>query len=728
MPLTETTKSLLKQVVDHFDKEDRATRNRQIRTWRKLKYLWDNLQYTYYSEVAHDWRVPEQDITGDQSYYDKPVNVFRAYLESIIAALSITIPGVICYPDDATNDLDLTTAKAGDKIASLISKHNNISLLWLHALFIYCTEGMLACYSYPKEDKSYGTYENKKYEDKEVTETDQTCPSCGASMGEGLIPEGQQDACPSCGQMVTPNTNTSTTMQSILKEIEHLPKSRILLDVYGGLYVKVPVYARKQEDCPYLIFSYETHFSNVLEQYPKLRTTIKGGTTSFESFEQWGRLSPQYKGEYPINNVTVRNAWLRPSAFNVLREEETNHLRELYPDGVKVVLINDTVADAESEALDEYWTLSYNPLSDYIHFDPLGLLLVSIQEITNDLLSLVVQTVEHGIPQTFADPKVLDFEAYGKQEVVPGGIYPATPRSGKDVSNGFYEVKTATLSGEVLPFADKVQEIAQLVSGALPSLFGGQVSGSRTAAEYSMSRAQAQQRLGIPWKTLIAWWKNIYTKAIPLFIQEMKADEKTVEKNELGDFINVFIRKTDLEGKIGRIELEGNENLPTTWSQKKDAIMELFNLNNPVILQNLATPENMPFLRDALGLPDYIIPGEDDRNKQYEEIVQLMNSEPIQMPGGVDPMSGQPLPGMPQDSVGINPDLDNNALEADICRSWLVSPTGRLAKTENPNGYMNVLLHMKAHKDAVAMSAAMQPQPTDGQAAPNNGGENGGTE
>ena len=97
-------KMYLKAIADHFDDEDRAVRDRQIRQWRRLKLLWENIQNVYYSEVAHDWRIPESERSGDsgdQGFYDKPVNIFRAYLESIIAALSITVPPVTCYPDDA---------------------------------------------------------------------------------------------------------------------------------------------------------------------------------------------------------------------------------------------------------------------------------------------------------------------------------------------------------------------------------------------------------------------------------------------------------------------------------------------------------------------------------------------------------------------------------------------------------------------------------------------------
>jgi hypothetical protein len=712
----------------------------------------------YYSEVAHDWRIPESERSGadsDQGYYDKPVNIFRAYLESIIAALSITVPPVVCYPDDADNPLDITTAKAGNKIAELVFRHNDMPLLWLHALFIFCTEGMTAMYSYPKESEEYGTYEEKKFADEQEDHEISNCPFCGAEMGDEITnpmdeqqhqmeleqqaeieaqkealgdeympppPELNHEECPSCGRLVIPAKTQNTVTITRMVGVTSKPKSRICMEVYGGLFVKVPVWARNQKECSYLIYSYETHYANVLEQYPELRNQITSQSMSnYDMYEQWGRTSPQYRGEHPINNVTVRNCWFRPCAYNILNEDQVEELKKKYPNGVKAVIVNDKVADASNENLDDCWTITNNPLSDYIHFDPIGLLLTSVQDITNDLVSLVLQTVEHGIPQTFADPKVLNFNAYRESEVIPGGIYPATPKSGKPLSDGFYEVKTATLSQEVLPFAEKIQQMGQMVSGALPSLFGGQMSGSRTASEYSMSRAQALQRLQSTWKMLLMWWKNVHGKVIPMFIKEMKDDEKQVKKDEFGNFVNVFIRRAELEGKLGSIEIEANENLPITWNQQKDAIMELFQINNEGIMQSLASPENLPYLKKAIGLTDYIIPGEDDRQKQYEEIQQLTNSEPIQMPP--DPMAMQqamqmgmpPPPPQNLPSVQADMDVDNHELEADICRRWLVSDAGRLCKLENPSGYENVLLHMKMHKDMIMQLQMQQMMPPQGQ-------------
>jgi hypothetical protein len=762
---SEEIQMLLKEVVSHFDKEDTAVRERQIRTWRRLKLFWEGFQRAWYSEVAHDWRIWDETNNDDseQAYYDKPVNVFRAYLESIIAALSVTVPPIKCYPDDADNTLDLSTAKAGDKIAQLIYRHNNVPLLWLHALFVFCTEGMVACYSYPSSDEKYGSYEKKEYEETEEQHQIAKCPHCGyelqdinlnpnpnqeqdnpelqmggldpsLAMQAGLnpgnpvgnptgnpeenteedafMPEMQElDMCPACMNLMSPVISQETFITTRLVGITKHPKTRICMEAYGGLYVKIPNYARKQSDCPYLIYAYETHFANVIERYEHLHgkykkfvQKIKQSTGPKDPYEEWGRLNPQYQGEYPMNTVTVRNAWLRPAAFNVLDAEKAKELKKKYPRGCKVVLANDEFAEACPEQLDDYWTLTYNPLSDYIQHDPLGLLLVSIQEITNDLISLTLQTIEHGIGQTFADPAVLNFNAYRQMESIPGGIYEAKPKSGARLGDGFHEVKTATLSPEVMPFGQQIQNLAQLVSGALPSLFGGAIEGSETASQYSMSRAQALQRLQNTWKVFTIWWKEIYGKVIPTFINEVKEDERDVQRDKDGNFINVFIRKAELEGKIGKVELEANENLPLTWSQQKDVIMQLLQAGNPEILAILGAPENLSVIREAIGLTDFFVPGEESREKQYDEIKQLLNSEPI--------ATGDMLmPEMP--SVDIDPLYDDNEVEFAIVKKWVTSEAGRQTKVDNPQGYKNVLLHGRLHFMAI-MEQSMPQAPEEG--------------
>ncbi|HEY3526158.1 MAG TPA: hypothetical protein VGK47_08175, partial [Nitrososphaeraceae archaeon] len=101
----EDIKRHLKTVAKHFDDEDSPVRERQLRAYRRLKLYWNNFSQIYWSEVAKDYRVLGDDASlsygqdsTDQDYYDRPINVFRAFLETIIAALSVQIPGVTCTP------------------------------------------------------------------------------------------------------------------------------------------------------------------------------------------------------------------------------------------------------------------------------------------------------------------------------------------------------------------------------------------------------------------------------------------------------------------------------------------------------------------------------------------------------------------------------------------------------------------------------------------------------
>jgi len=736
--IDEELRASLKTIIDHFDQEDRSVRDRQIRLWRWLKLYWDGFYKTWYSEIAHDWRIYDDfqsDNDDHHDYYDKPVNVFRAYLETVIAALSIQVPPVSCTPDDADDPMDVSTAKAGNRIAELIYKHNNVILLWIHALFVYCTEGLIACYNYTKEDESFGTYEKKHYKD--VDEDHYICPECEAEVDDTIenqptdLMEGQIPTlnCPECEIPLDPNLQRTTLKVKRLDKITDEPKSRQILEVFGGLYVKVPNYAITQEQCPYLFYSHEIHYAEAIEQFDELgelkndwqaRVGYDAGGV-YDPYERWGRLNPQYHGEYPIHTVTIRNCWLRPCSYNVLPDEKADAVREKFPKGVKVVLANEEVAeDPIEELLDDHWTLTKNPLSDYLHHDPLGMLLTSIQDITNSLVSLTLQTIEHGIPQTIADPSVLNFDQYRQTEVSPGAIYPGKIQTGKRMGDAFYEIKTATLSSEVLPFGQRIQELGQLVVGAPPSLFGGApTEGSKTAAEYSMSRAQALQRQQNVWKMLIIWWKTIFGKVIPSYINNVVEDERFVGKDVNGKHINVFIRKAELQGKIGDIECEADEQLPISWSQIKDTIMSIVETNNPVLIEALTDPENLDFVKKVVGLPQFRIPGEADRLKQYEEIDLLLKSTPIPREGQ-DPNTGLPME-QEGPSVPIDPDIDNHSIQASICRGWAISEPGQLAKMENPEGYKNVILHLKDHVEIERLM--MMEQQAQGEASPSQEGE-----
>jgi hypothetical protein len=726
----------LATIRDQFDKEEQSVRESQIRLWKRLEYYWDGFTNVWWNDVAHDWRVFDNyNPSSDDSYYDKSINVFQAYTQSIIAALSATVPPVKCIPDDANNGLDVTTAKGGSKIAELIYKHIDAQLLWVKALLVFNIQGAVFAYNYTDYDEKYGTVELGKYEDSEEEIEAQFCPNCNKQLTEPELSqakiknETEQDefdpdeddvdlnklmsegvVCESCMSLIDPELRKTKIVVKRLVGTTNEPKARQCVEILGGLYVKVPNYAADLTVSPYIAYEYETHYTNVLKRFKHLRkadnTNTAGRITSTQGgamYDRWGRLSTQYRGEYPLDTPTCRNWWFRPSAFEAINDEKLRkELQDKFPDGCKVVWVNDEFAEICAENLDDHWTASRNPLSNYIHHQPAGLLLTSVQDITNDLISLTLQTIEHGVPTTIVEPNIINFDEYRQTEVRPGDIIQAKARGGKNLGDAFYQFSTATLSKEVGPFGDQINEMAQFVSGAMPSIWGGAQAGgsSRTAAQATMSRNQSLQRLQIPWKTINVFWKNLFGKVIPSYIKTMMEDERVVREVH-GNFINEIIRRSELEGKLGSVELESTDDIPYTSAQVKDAVMQLVSSGNPQLLQMIFSPENIPLLAQAIGLNSLVIPGEKDREKQYDEISQLLEAEPTQ-----NPQTGQP-----ESSIQPDQDLDNHQVEAEICRDWLMSETGRSTKVTNPTGYENVLLHFKAHVMFMRMMAPAPPSP-----------------
>jgi hypothetical protein len=83
-----------------------------------------------------------------------------------------------------------------------------------------------------------------------------------------------------------------------------------------------------------------------------------------------------------------------------------------------------------------------------------------------------------------------------------------------------------------------------------------------------------------------------------------------------------------------------------------------------------------------------------------------LNSEPIQGLEG------------PQSSVEIDPVYDNHQIEFEICRKWVISEEGRIAKIDNNPGYMNVLLHGYAHFQEIQQAQMAQAQAQSPNAGP----------
>lgn len=697
---------ILLDLLKKAELEDEDIRYIPLGHCKRNNLYFNNIQKVFYDESARDVRNIDsvlKDLEGSGFDDLKIINVYRAFAESLIAAETISAPATEFTPDDTDNPDDVETADAYTRIGILVSRHNHAPLMLIKAATLQFNSGTIFGYNYYKTDPSYGVVKTPKTtEQKSKTVLDLRCPQCmellDSGVAEGLDPTKTIVNCPFCKYQGPPTVYAKLEYFDEVTEYENTPKGRAAFDIFDMTNVKVSMYARKQEKCGYLILRLEEDISSLRSVYNEFYDDIRGGGGDTVKYERWARIPVEYRGNLPTNLNTVRSAWFRPSYFYSLEEDDADLLLQAYPDGVMISVIDDKIVEKQHEKLDDRWTIAFDPRSNFVHSEPPGNALVPCQDATTDIFNLGLQSIEYGIPETFANPKSLNLKKYAQTRNIPGMVTAAVPPGpDKSISDAFYTAKTATLSSEYTTFAASLTPITQFVTGAFPSVFGGSSSGEQTATEYTESKSRALQRLQLPWQMIAIFWTTLIFKTVKDYATNLLEDEHYTDKKN-GTHVNVWIRKSALEGKVGHIQPELNGQLPQSWAQKKDFFMGLINMQNPEVGAIVLHPNNAQNLKLITGMPEFYIPGEEDATKQWIEYYELAEGQVTQP----EPQMQQPgvPPQPPMASVQIDIDIDDHIVHMAVLKGILVSDLGRTLYKTNPAGYENCIAHYRAHEMA----------------------------
>lgn len=688
--LDEELQKALKELLLSARDEDRFVRDAQLRLWKRLEYYWNNILDIFLDPISRDWRVPDWDALEEEGEIPpRLINIYRPLGEAVVAALSVNVPSVLYHPDDADNPDDIETSKAYRSINEMIDAHDDKTMLFIKALTILFNQGTVFCYNYHHSDPKYGTISKPKVEFKDVNTFTAHCPECGEPLDSGVQgkhEEGYQ--CLDCGYQGPADVNEGVESLPQITGFDETPKGTIKRDLYSGLNIKVPAYVKGQDHCGYLLLEFA-------QSVPMLRSIFKEHMDKIESkqdstFEGFSKLPTYYLGQQPENAANVSCIWLRPWQYYQLghnKLDQISELERLFPNGCYAIFINDDFMEAYPEKLDDHWTISDNPLGQFIYSRPLGENLSTVQDIRAQLVEIELQTAEYGIPETFVDERVLDLERYGSGQAKPGMVTSAKPRSGKSMSDAFYQTKAATLSQEIDPLRQHIDQDSQLVSGAFPSVYGGiSQGGSNTATEYTQSKNMALQRLNITWKIITTFWTKLQARSAVEYanvLKESGQDAKFSKKTDSGSFINVWVRQASLNGKIGRVEPECTDQLPNSWAQKKDAIFQLITSQVPEALSVLMHPNNAGIVKEAFGLQELYVPGEENRIRQQKEF-QLLSQ-------GV--------------TVPINELVDEHEVHIEVLKHLMSGPFGDSLTDEGLNACMeHLMMHMQVASKAEAGS------------------------
>lgn len=691
----EEIEKLLVNLLEKAEREDEDLRLRLLNIWKRNDCYFNNLQAIFFDVEAKDYRTVDNVLAQLSKEMDsdiKIINIYRPLVESIVTALTVQPPNITYMPDDAESPEDLETCKAYDKITELVQRHTHAPIMLIKMFILLVNSGVVCGHNYYKNDPAYGVVRSPKTTvPKAVPVSDVRCPQCtqliDSNLPSSTIEQGSQITCPSCGFQGPPKIYARVEYEDEVTEWDETPKGRAGFELYGPEAVKMPLYSKDQAHLPYLVLRVEDNaafFRTVFDDY-----TISPAGGDTQLYERWARIPVEYNGTIPTNITTCRYVWFRPWYYAELGETDAKKLIAKFPNGVKFAVIDKTVVDSpESANLDDEWTITFDPRSKFIHAEPHGNAIIPIQDSKTDIFNLGLQSIEYGIPETFVHPKTVNLENYKKQAKAPGMMTRALPPApDKALSDGFYQAKTATLSNEYTTFDKNLDSLSQFVSGAMPAIWGGAVkTGESTATETTNQKAMALQRLQLMWQMGSIFWCSLLFKCTKDFAQNMREDEKYTQKKN-GSYINVWINKTSLAGKVGSAEPELNGSLPQSWEQKKSFVMELIAMQNPEVGAILMHPNNAEMLKSSTGMYDIYIPGEHDRNKQYAEYYQLIM--------GVSPDNGM------TPSVEIDIDVDDHNVHMQVLKNILVSEVGVALHEQNPDAYTNCIAHYRMHQMAV---------------------------
>jgi hypothetical protein len=676
-----------------------------------------------------DWTPLGNTKYSDQSTtrgrYDNVINRLRGDRKKFVAILGQRAPTVKCMPNRSDDEEAIRIARRADIEARRFyfdwevdrQQRQLASNLWkISTTFGYQT--------YVADAEKYGTTDEPVYElkDQQGEPGSFHCMQCGTDTPE---PE-STGTCPQCGAELTEDEYTPPQNDQVptVTGSKSYPKGAVEFALATVFEVTTPFYVKSIEELPWLLYEYDEHTGRILKLYPQLREKLKddggftsSGTTGGNAATQGTIARDTAASPMSLQSTSRKNRtlytriWLHPLMYELVKSDQNRQmLVENFPTGAKLTIVLGEIVDIEEERIQDHWTHCKPDVSEYIYADPICADLIGIQDITNDMHNIAVETAERSIPWFLFDPQVLDPAQMRKHALLPGEGVPAKAGVGQQLQNSIWKAPVSELNTEVGRWTDALWETGREISGALPSVFGGAGGPQKTAHQAELDRNQALMQWSLVWSEMRSFWAKSIENGIRLFAK-YGAAHGAADEGEGSQLASLA------ELETGEFHCETEEQMPIPWNQRRDFFMSLLD-KGPAVwgMLGLQHPNNLPQIQQVLGMDGWVLPNLDNRDKVYKVIGELLQSSPIH-----DPATGKVDPSVPIDIFE-----DDHALSAQIVKEWCQSDPGRIAKDTKPDGYSNVVAWGMAHldltmpppPDAGAPGIPATPAPADGPPAP----------
>jgi hypothetical protein len=751
-PLSEDAKKALMELDRMFLKQDVSPRRIEIEgVWKAAHY---QRGYQFLLHKANGgWTLPGNGSpfsAGNQQLLSNTyhTNIYGEKGEIIIAALSREVPKVEFFPVNPEHGPDQEMAAVAEDLKDIWAKNNNLqAILQDIASLFYTDDRALLWTRYELNGDEYG------YEEEE----------------EPTVPE---------NALMPPTMPTDTEGSeeyqdsnfSPLKSAKRKPRGRVRTTAMGKLDHQVPIYVDGQFQMGCLTIFEDKDLAIARAQFPWMKEKIQGGGDGVGEVEL-GRIAREnvrqaVPGQYvtgdAINRHTVvKHTYIRRAMFfdSQVSEQVREELLDKFPDGTCLVKAGTEFAFARNENMDDHCGIGHPFPGKGQNRRALGDSLLPIQDYANELISLALDFAKRTIAKKWMDSEAFSVEALKKQNNVPGSIGPFQRVPGVAVDQLIFIEPTPTPQPWLITFVQwVVTSLAEQISGALPSLFGAQISGQVGSEGVATQRDQAMQRQGCPWNSIQSMFASAARQAAMLMA---RCTTKDIDETVPGKG-RVKINVNSLKGNV-LCYAEQNPEFPESWSQKESRIMSVVDkaLASPdsQFSKLVLDPKNLKAIRSAIRLNDFTIKGSASVEKQEAEFEVLLRSGPqpnpakakieqtiqeaqdgikqhiaeslqtqqepppeiqqqVQQAPQMIAMLQQQMQQMPDELSTVNVRGDGSEdddVEAGICFDWMNSADGRKFENGSPEqkaAFANVHLHWKEHTDAAKkLAAAAAPPP-----------------
>lgn len=515
---------------------------------------------------------------------------------------------------------------------------------------------------------------------------------------------------------------------------------------YGKLEFRVPMSIDEDDPLPWCCRMREMDIASAKEKYEWIDTKITAGAGGRGQIDRTCRLTvrnavqnqTQWTSNASDRAVTEETWWIRPSQFRDVGDKELRkQLREMCPDGARIVFAGGEFAYIRNEKMDDCVIILYSREGTGQNRRAIGSNNLVTNKILNYDISLFNRYMTACVPRKLHIADAINSEAINQQRSDPAFSMPVDGAKAQE-AGGLQNVtgieNVPSPPAELMEFISSLTEgLPDVLDGASPSMFGG-TDGTDTATGITIQRDQALQVFGTPY--------NAMTWGIAISCgNAARWAGRTRQGTASGMVPGVGRISVDFEALKGETYCfpEADSGFPESEAEKEARLEKFIDAGGmPTLIAAAGGPQNFEAINRVTKRFGVRVAGTNSVQKQQGEFEKLLKTIPMPNPAYlqaamqvqqiVEQSQGEPdaqtpqgqqgmqqlqqqLQSIPQllPSVPVEQDASvDHGIEAAICFDKMNSEDGQKLKREKPQIFENLQLHWQGHTD---MTAKLSPPP-----------------